>query len=350
MITTRAFFKRESLGLVFLGTALLVAPNQSLAACESENPEDLEQSIRSVKCQASEVRAKRDRVKMQIKEILLKRIEEYRSSPEFISSLRSIDSSRARLAVQERYAAPLAAVKMTYLSAVTKYEATIKGFASDTALVVDTSSVNALRRAQMRISDLVGQRHIEFTRAQFEVRRATFEAENLCQNFRRDGGFGCSFSEPDYSSAERHLTNLNAWQDVTERALAGALEADIEARKSAVRKETMEFEAVAAFFGHASALMRAYMEGPMTVGPSHVYVDFLRRADALLSVPCEAPARYQASGCKTIALQVDSARAFRTALPRYIREDLPRELYERVKSLPLEEQVAQHEAYFRGAR
>lgn len=351
MIATKLTSLRWTLVGMAVSCALALAiPNTGLAACEPENPEDLEQTLRSVQCRADAARARRDALRRQIKEILLKRIEEYRGSPEFVSQLRSMDASRTRITAQERYAARLAETKTVYVAALDNYAALVAQFATDASLTVDTSSVMALRKEQARVSALVDKRHIEFTRARFELRNASLAADEVCRDFARDGGFRCRFTEPDYSNVERHLENLNAWRDVVERALAGALEAEIEARKSAIRKDTMSFEASAAFLGIASAAMRAYMAGPERVGGAEVYVQFLPRVDALLAVPCEKPASYQVSGCKTIASQVESAREFRSALPRYIREELPPDLYERIKRLPLEEQVSQHEAYFRSLK
>jgi len=348
--TKREFMRPTFLAAIILCVFSMIIPSQSFAACELESAEDAEQSIRSLKCRASDVRARRDALRKQIKEILLKRIEEYRGSPEFVSTLRSMDASRTRLSAQERFAVPLADTKRNYLAALEQYASTVSQFVSDSSLGVDTSSLTSLRVSQAKVRTLVENRHIQFTRARFDIRNASIAAEEVCRHFARDGGFRCRFPEPDYSNLERHLVNLNTWRDVIEKALEGALESNIEARKSAIRKETMAFEASAAFFGFASSAMRAYMEGPERVAGAEVYVTFISRVDALLAIPCETPASYQASGCKSIASQVASARDFRAVLPRYIREDLPTDIYEKVKRLPLEEQVAQHEAYFRGIR
>jgi len=289
-------------------------------------------------------------MRRQVKDILLKRIEEHRGSPEFVATLRQADVSRSRISVNERFAAPLATAKRSYLEALDRYIAAIKGFAADSSLSIDASSIQTLRLTQATTSQLVERRHIEFARARFDIHNASLEAERVCREFTHAGGFGCRFPEPDHGAAERHLKNLNVWKELVDQALLEAIESGIEARKSEVRKQTLAFEASAAFLVAASSSMRAYMEGPELVSGAEVYVTYLPKVEALLSIPCEEPAPYQVSGCKTVATQIESARAFREALPRYVRNEVPAEVYSRIRSLPLEEQVARHEAYVRTGR
>jgi len=346
-----AYFYPLSLAIGLLVGHISMSPSIAFAQlCEDENPSDLEQTKRSLQCRITQLKFKKSSLRDDLKDKVMTKANAHQSSPEAIGLLRSIGNSHSRIVATDRYRIALAQAKDGYVNLLQSYSDLLSTYARDSSLALSFSDSPFLKTQAAELATLVHDRRVSLSRLKFNFALQVPGYDALCREYRLAGGFVCSYSTIDFSIAEAHLEKLDALLSIANLAVENARVAQLEAANAEQRRKTMAFEASAAFFQEASTAMRAYIAGPTVVNGHEVYVDFLQAVDALIDIPCETPATYQLSGCKTIASNADSARAFRARLPGYIRAELPKPLYESIRTLPLEDQVREHERFFRGGQ